>query len=97
MGQAMAFGLIVVSIGAIIHFKNYQFNRLKTRKKYERRKKIFEYKNKMFEEMCRWNKEHPKPTYTVAEQNVVYKGGSNLLDNDAFKQALRRKGGVTNV
>lgn len=47
--------------------------------------------------MCRWNKEHPKPTYTVAEQNVVYKGGSDLLDDDAFKQALRRKGGVTNV
>lgn len=91
MGQAIAFGLILVSISAIIHFKKYQFNRLKTRKK------IFEYKNKMFEEMCRWNKEHPKPTYTVAEQNVVYKGGSDLLDDDAFKQALRRKGGVTNV
>ena len=93
MGQTIAFGLILVSISAIMHLKNYQFNRLKTRKKYERRKKIFEYKNKM----CRWNKEHPKPTYTVAEQNVVYKGGSDLLDDDAFKQALRRKGGVTNV
>ena len=97
MGQAIAFGLILVSISAIIHFKKYQYKILKTTKKYDRTKNKFDYNNKIFQEMCLWNKEHPKPTYTVAEQNVVYKGGSDLLDDDAFKQALRRKGGVTNV
>lgn len=39
MGQAIAFGLILVSISAIIHFKKYQFNRLKTRKKIRTQKK----------------------------------------------------------
>ena len=33
MGQTIAFGLILVSISAIMHLKNYQFNILKTRKK----------------------------------------------------------------
>ena len=39
MGQVIIFGLIVVSSGVIVCLKNYQFNKIKAKRKYERRKK----------------------------------------------------------
>lgn len=96
MGQAMIFGLIAVSTGIIVHLKNYQFNKIKAKRKYERRKKLFEHKNKILDELCRWDREHPVPVYRAVEQKITYKGNSNLLDDEEFKQALR-VGGVINA
>lgn len=96
MGQVIIFGLIVVSSGVIVCLKNYQFNKIKAKRKYERRKKLFEHKNKILDELCRWDKEHPAPIYAVREQKVIYKGDSNLLQDEEFKQALRI-GGVINA
>ena len=61
MGQAMIFGLIVAGSGVIVCLKNYQFNKIKAKRKYERRKKLFEHKNTSLDELCRWDKEHDAP------------------------------------
>lgn len=71
MGQAMIFGLIVAGSGVIVCLKNYQFNKIKAKRKYERRKKLFEHKNKILDELCRWDKEHPY-LYTQLENRKLY-------------------------
>ena len=78
MGQAMIFGLIVAGSGVIVCLKNYQFNKIKAKRKYERRKKLFEHKNKILDELCRWDKEHPVPIYAVREQKVMVQKVSGL-------------------